>query len=110
MAFAARRRTPISWPELTSLAWSKCAAVQPIDPEARTTLYVASPEDTILAKLQWYVDGGCVSDRQWKDVLGVLKVQSAALDRAYLVAWARELGLADLYSRAVEEAGLPGVG
>ena len=70
-------------------------------------IHVASPEDTILAKLQWYRDGGGVSDRQWNDVLGVLKVQGAALDRAYLDEWARELGLTDLLRRALDEAGLP---
>jgi hypothetical protein len=69
-------------------------------------IYVASAEDTILAKLQWYREGGGASDRQWLDVLGVLKVQGAALDRAYLDEWARELGLRDLLCRALVEAGL----
>lgn len=72
-----------------------------------TPIYVASAEDTVLSKLQWYRDGGSVSDRQWNDVLGVLKVQGATLDRAYLEAWARELGLTDLLRRALEDAGLP---
>jgi hypothetical protein len=84
--------------------------LQSVDPEGKTTFYVASPEDTILAKLQWYLDGGGVSDRQWNDVLGVLKVQGAALDRAYLDEWARELGLEDLLGRAIDEAGLPPTG
>jgi hypothetical protein len=77
------------------------------DPKGQTAFYIASPEDTILAKLQWYRDGGGVSDRQWNDVLGVLKVQGPALDRAYFNEWARELGLTGLLGRAVEEAGLP---
>ena len=72
-----------------------------------TSVYVASPEDTVLAKLQWYHDGGGVSDRQWNDVLGVLKVQGAALDRAYLETWARDLGLTELLRRAFDDAGLP---
>ncbi len=72
-----------------------------------TLISVASPEDTVLAKLQWYRDGGGVSDRQWNDVLGVLKVQAASLDRAYLRDWARELELTDLLRRALDEAGLP---
>ena len=71
------------------------------------SIYVASPEDTVLAKLQWYRQGGGVSDRQWNDVLGVLKVQGAVLDRAYLEEWARELGLTDLLRRALDDAGLP---
>jgi len=75
--------------------------------DGQSTLYIASAEDTVLAKLQWYRDGGGVSDRQWNDVLGVLKVQGAALDRAYLDEWARELGLTDLLGRALDDAGLP---
>lgn len=70
-------------------------------------LYFATAEDTVLAKLEWYRKGGGVSDRQWRDLLGVLKIQAAALDKAYLVHWARELGVADLLQRASNEAGLP---
>lgn len=80
--------------------------LQATGPDGQTSLYVASPEDTVLAKLQWYRDGGGVSDRQWNDVLGVLKVQAASLDRAYLRDWARELGLTDLLRRAFDDAGL----
>jgi len=80
---------------------------QATGPDGQTTFYVASPEDTVLAKLQWYRDGGGVSDRQWNDVLGVLKVQGPALDCAYLGEWARHLGLTDLLRRAVDDAGLP---
>jgi len=68
-------------------------------------LFFASAEDTILAKLEWYRKGGCVSDRQWRDLLGVLKVQGEALDQAYLKDWANRLGLADLLKRALDEAG-----
>ena len=71
-----------------------------------TLIYVASPEDTILAKLRWYREGGGVSDRQWNDVLGVLKVQGPTLDHAYLREWAGELRLTDLLLRACEDAGL----
>lgn len=70
-------------------------------------VFVTSPEDTILAKLDWYRKGGGTSDRQWRDVLGVLKVQAGRLDRAYLREWAARLGVADLLRRAVDDAGLP---
>jgi len=80
--------------------------LQAATPDGQTKFYVASAEDTVLAKLQWYRDGGGVSDRQWNDVLGVLKVQGATLDRAYLQEWARELGLIDLLGRALDDAGL----
>lgn len=66
---------------------------------------VASPEDVVLHKLTWFRMGGGVSDRQWSDVLGVLKVQANALDRGYLTRWANELGLSDLLHQAMEDAG-----
>ena len=68
--------------------------------------YVASAEDTILAKLRWYRLGNEVSDQQWSDLLNVAKVQGARLDLSYLRNWAVELGVADLLVRALEEAGI----
>lgn len=62
---------------------------------------LASPEDTILAKLVWYRKGGEVSDRQWSDILGIVKVQADRLDRAYLKKWSRVLGVPDLLSRVL---------
>jgi hypothetical protein len=64
-----------------------------------------SPEDVILTKLEWYKMGGGVSERQWGDILGVLKVQKMNLDTKYLRHWATEIGVADLLTRALQEAG-----
>jgi hypothetical protein len=64
---------------------------------------VASPEDTILAKLAWFRQGGETSERQWWDVVGVLRVTRPA-DRAHLRTWANALGVADLLERALAEA------
>lgn len=66
--------------------------------------YFASAEDTVLQKLDWYRKGAEVSDRQWNDVLGVLKVQRGRLDDAYLDRWAPQLGVADLLERARRES------
>jgi hypothetical protein len=71
------------------------------DPERHA--YVASAEDIVLAKLEWYRLGGETSERQWRDVLGVLKVQGDRLDREYLVGMAAELGVTDLLYRTFEE-------
>jgi hypothetical protein len=63
----------------------------------------ASAEDIILQKLLWFVQGGGVSDRQWRDVRGVVRVQGAALDRAYLEHHAGSHGVLDLLHRALNE-------
>jgi hypothetical protein len=65
----------------------------------------ASPEDTILSKLEWYRMGGEVSDRQWRDILGVLKTCAGELDLDYMQKWAVELKVADLLNRALKESG-----
>jgi hypothetical protein len=67
---------------------------------------ISTPEDTVLAKLEWYRLGNEVSDRQWNDILGILKLQGSALDERYLATWARNLGVSDLLARAFDEAGL----
>jgi hypothetical protein len=70
----------------------------------RERLYSATPEDNLLRKLLWFRDGGEISDRQWRDVLGILRVSGASLDRGYLERWADQLGLRALLQRAFEQA------
>jgi len=72
------------------------------DPEQ--SVYVTSPEDVILSKLEWYRMGGEVSDRQWRDILGVLKTRAGELDLDYLRKWANELKVTDLLERALKES------
>jgi hypothetical protein len=61
---------------------------------------LASPEDTVLVKLEWYRKGGEVSERQWTDVLGILRVLGARLDDTYLDRWAEVLAVSDLLEKA----------
>ena len=74
------------------------------DPERRA--HVTAPENFVVRKLDWYRHGGGVSDQQWRDVCGVLKVQGSRLDRGYLKRLAGQVGLADLLERAIRESGL----
>ena len=69
---------------------------------ADTQLVVATPEDIVLQKLIWYRKGGEVSDRQLRDVSGILKVQGDRLDWDYLKHWAESLNLSELLQRAKE--------
>lgn len=63
-------------------------------------LWIKTPEDTILRKLLWYREGGEVSDKQWRDIVGVLRVGGPDLDVAYLDDWATRLGTLALLARA----------
>lgn len=74
-----------------------------VDPEGFAA--VATPEDTILQKLRRYQLGGGVSDRQWRDVLGVLEVLGEGLDRECLARWSAHLDVSELLERAPEDAG-----
>ena len=71
------------------------------DPEQ--SIYVASPEDVILSKLEWYRRGGETSERQWRDILGVLKTRAGELELDYLRKWGKELKVIDLLERALKE-------
>jgi hypothetical protein len=67
-------------------------------------LFLASAEDVILHKLYWYQLGEGVSDRQWRDVLGVLRVQHGRLDYAYLAMGAERRKVSELLERALQDA------
>lgn len=72
--------------------------------ETELSANFASPEDTILSKLEWYRMGDEVSERQWRDILGVLKTQAGELDMDYMQMWAKELKVSDLLQRAIQES------
>lgn len=68
------------------------------------TVYIATAEDIVLQKLVWFRKGNEVSERQWSDIRGVIRVQGSRLDLAYLRQWAPRAGVADLLERALREA------
>lgn len=70
--------------------------------EGLPPVLVATKEDTVLAKLEWFQKGHEVSERQWSDVLGVIGVHRD-LDLDYLWQWAPDLGVASLLERALAE-------
>jgi hypothetical protein len=64
---------------------------------------VASAADIVLAKLQWYKAGGETSERQWTDILNVIRT-THDMDWAYVESWAARLGVKTLLSRAKAES------
>ncbi len=78
------------------------AQPQQLSQELQTQAMVCTAEDIILAKLEWYRLGGDVSERQWRDVIGIIKIQANRLDYAYLRTWAAELGVSDLLEKVLQ--------
>jgi hypothetical protein len=56
--------------------------------------FMARPEDVVLYKLRWYQI--TPSDRQLKDVAGILSVSSGAIDFEYLRQWSETIGVSRL--------------
>lgn len=65
-------------------------------------IWVTSPEVQVLRKLDWYRAGGSTSDRQWRDVVGILRV--ATIDTEYLLDAARQLSLEGMLADALDQA------
>ena len=87
-------------------AFARAVPDRLLDEEPHSLVRVASAEDVVLNKLRWYRLTGDRSERQWSDVLGVLKVQAKSLDVEYMRKWAGELTVTELLERALMDAGL----
>ncbi|MDB9323972.1 hypothetical protein PN483_21590 [Nodularia spumigena CS-591/04] len=90
--------------DVSPFAVSQMARRRLIDVEGIPAFWVASPEDTILQKLRW--GRGSQSEKQWRDVLGILKLQAESLDYMYLAEWSEHLDLIDALNQAFTEAGV----
>lgn len=77
-----------------------------VDAETGRRAYFVSAEDVVLSKLSWFRRGGEVSEQQWRDVQGVLRLRGTELQFDYMGERAAELGITDLLARARTEAGL----
>lgn len=81
--------------------FARKATVEPVPGEP---LFASSREDNLLWKLRWFRMGGEVSDQQWRDVLGILRLGDASLDLAYLERWSEAHGVSDLLERAISQS------
>ncbi len=75
-----------------------------IENDASTEFYFSSPEDIVLNKLKWYEMGKRISERQWFDALGVIKIQENSIDKEYLKKWAKKLDIYDLLVAAFKDS------
>jgi hypothetical protein len=62
---------------------------------------VASVEDIVLAKMEWYQQGNRVSEQQWRDITGIVGVNKNHLDVHYMKQTAEELGVLDLLNSLI---------
>lgn len=72
------------------------AEVQRIAVEPRTEFAIATPEDVIVSKLEWYRLNDETSERQWDDVSRLIDLLAGDLDRTYLERAAQSVGVSDL--------------
>jgi hypothetical protein len=93
-------------PKTDEFAWAQLERRQlrRISPDTKDAVYVATAEDTVLAKLRWYRLGNEVSGTQWNDVVGIIGASGESLDQDYMRFWAAKLELADLFEKALAEA------
>jgi hypothetical protein len=86
-----------------SFARAKGSQINPDEPQE---FRMDAPEDVLLHKLNWYKMGGSISEKQWFDILGILKMQGSHFDLVYARQWALQLGVADLLAKALAESGM----
>jgi len=77
-----------------------------VDKDDFIEVFICAPEDVILTKLIWYIERGGTSEKQWNDILGVLKIQKNTLDIEYLLHWAEKLSAKFELDKALNDAGL----
>jgi hypothetical protein len=96
---------PLQNDEYSRMEFSR-RSFREIRPDGREAIecVVASAEDTILRKLEWYRAGGESSERQWNDVVGICRAVGAKLDLAYLARWAANLKVEDLLNTLLAQA------
>lgn len=67
------------------------------------TLFIKSPEDSVIRKLLWFHEGGETSEKQWRDIVSILRIGGATLDHEYMDSWSRALRCDSLLARARAE-------
>ena len=69
---------------------------------------VATAEDSIIAKLEWFQLGDESSQRQWDDVSRLVALHGGALDVAHMRRMAESIGVGGLLERLLSQPGRVG--
>jgi hypothetical protein len=64
--------------------------------------YLATPEDINLYKMLYFSEGG--SERHLRDILGMLRISGAAIDRTCVAGWSAQLGLGTIWESLQRQA------
>lgn len=64
--------------------------------------FAARPEDVILGKLWYYAEGG--SEKHLRDIISMLRINAADIDREYIFLWASQLGVAEVWQAVLERS------
>lgn len=92
--------------EYQQIIFERISRKKLVDKDDAIEVFICAPEDVILTKLTWYLERGGTSEKQWNDILGVLKIQKNILDMNYLVNWAEKLSVKSELEKALTDAGL----
>lgn len=83
---------------------SRFSRVRRLRPAPEYDVFFASPEDVILKKLEYYLEGR--SEKHLRDIAGVLKISGPQIDFTYIDEWAGLLGLSEIWRKVRGAAGL----
>jgi hypothetical protein len=97
-------RADLMIPAATEFSRIQLTRRQMISISTGKDVYFASPEDVIINKLIWGKQSQ--SEKQWRDVLSIMKTQRESLEYNYLREWADKLGITPDYLQATIEAGV----
>jgi hypothetical protein len=67
------------------------------------TVRIATAEDSIVSKLEWYRKTNETSDRQWDDVTRLIRLLGSDADLGRLTAMSESVGVDDLLRRLLQE-------
>jgi len=81
------------------------AVLRPLAEEDPLRVPVATAEDSIIAKLEWFRLGDESSQRQWDDVSRLVALHGPSLDVAHMRRMAESVGVLDLLGRLLTRGG-----